>query len=362
MGLFDKLRNEFIDIIEWIDESNNTLVFRFDRYQNEIKNGAKLIVRESQVAVFIKEGNIADVFTPGTHTLSTANLPILSTLEGWKYGFDSPFKAEVYFVSTRNITDQKWGTKNAITLHDNRYGMIEIRAFGTYVIRVKDAAVFMKEIVGTDGYFTTDKIAEQLKSMIVARFTDTIGKANLPVENYASNIHGVSQLVHEAIGSEFEEYGIELTKFVIENVSMPDKVKEEIFEYSRLNAIDLDKLTKIKMAKAIEGAAENDGTAGAGMGFAVAGMMNHVFQQSSQNQSSAQTPPPVPTALTYYTVINGQQSGPFEIDTLKQMAVQNVFTKETLVWYAGMANWSKAGVLPELKHLFELLPPPIPVQ
>lgn len=366
MGLFDKLRGEFIDIIEWLDESNNTLVHRFERYQNEIKNGAKLTVREGQIAVFINEGQIADVFTPGMYTLTTQNLPILSTLKGWKYGFDSPFKAEVYFVSTRNITDQKWGTKNPITLSDQRFGMLEIRAFGTYVIKVKDAPVFIKEIVGTDGDFTTDKIANQLRSMIVTRFTDAIGEANLPVENYASNINEISTYVHEVIAPEFSQYGIDVTKFLIENVSMPEEVKKEIFEYSRLNAIDMTKLAQLKAAKALEKAAENEsGTAGAGMGmgmgFAMANQMGQAFTGNTQsNQPSASTPPPIPTATTFFAVIDGKQAGPYDISTLKQMATNKQISKETLVWKEGMSNWSAANLQQELKAIFGSIPPPIP--
>ena len=372
MGLFDKIRGEFVDIIEWLDDSNDTMVFRFDRFQNEIKNGAKLTVREGQVAVFINEGQIADVFQPGMYELTTANLPILSTLKGWKYGFNSPFKAEVYFISTRNITAQKWGTKNPITLSDQRFGMLEIRAFGTYVIRVKDAPVFIKEIVGTDGHFTTDEIADQLKSMIVTRFTDAVGEANLPVENYASNVNEISEYVHGVIEPEFELYGIEVTKFLIENVSMPEEIKKEIFELSRLNAIDLNKLAQMKAAKAMEKAAENQsGTAGAGMGmgmgFAMANQMGQTFtggqQQQAQNQQqAAPTPPPVPPALTFFVVLNGQQAGPYDMNTLKQMASQNQLTKDVLVWRDGMANWSAAGQVPELKNIFGSVPPPIPVQ
>ncbi|MBI9068660.1 MAG: SPFH domain-containing protein [Salinivirgaceae bacterium] len=372
MGLFNKIRGEFIDIIEWLDDSNDTMVYRFDRYQNEIKNGAKLTVREGQVAVFINEGQLADVFQPGMHELTTANLPILSTLKGWKYGFNSPFKAEVYFVSTRNITAQKWGTKNAITLSDQRFGMLEIRAFGTYVIRVKDAPVFIREIVGTDGHFTTDEIADQLKSMIVTRFTDAVGEANLPVENYASNVNEISEYVHGVISPEFEQYGIEVTKFLIENVSMPEEIKKEIFELSRLNAIDLNKLAQMKAAKAMEKAAENQsGTAGAGMGmgmgFAMANQMGQSFtggqQQQPQNQQATPpTPPPVPPALTFHAVINGQQAGPYDMNALKQMAMQNQFTKEILVWREGMANWTAAGQVPELTSIFGSVPPPIPGQ
>jgi membrane protease subunit (stomatin/prohibitin family) len=372
MGLFDKIRGEFIDIIEWLDDSNDTMVYRFDRYQNEIKNGAKLTVREGQIAVFINEGQIADVFEPGMYELTTANLPILSTLKGWKYGFNSPFKAEVYFVSTRNITAQKWGTKNPITLSDQRFGMLEIRAFGTYVIRVKDGPVFIKEIVGTDGHFTTDEIADQLKSLIVTRFTDAVGEANLPVENYASNVNEISEYVHGIIGPEFGQYGIEVTKFLIENVSMPEEIKKEIFELSRLNTIDLNKLAQMKAAKAMEKAAENQsGTAGAGMGmgmgFAMANQMSQSFtggqQQQAQNQQTTPpAPPPVPPALTFHVALNGQQVGPYDLNTLKQMASQNQFSKDILVWREGMANWTAAGQVPELNNIFGSVPPPIPGQ
>jgi membrane protease subunit (stomatin/prohibitin family) len=369
MGLFNKIRGEFVDIIEWLDDSNDTMVYRFDRFQNEIKNGAKLTVREGQIAVLINEGKLADVFEPGMYELTTANLPILSTLKGWKYGFNSPFKAEVYFVSTRKITAQKWGTKNPITLSDQRFGMLEIRSFGTYVIRVKDAPVFIKEIVGTDGHFTTDEIADQLKSMIVTRFTDAVGEANLPVENYASNLNEISDYVHGVIGPEFEKYGIEVTKFLIENVSMPEEIKKEIFELSRLNAIDLNKLAQIKAAKALEKAAENSsGTAGAGMGmgmgFAMANQMGNTFSggQTQENKATPPPPPPVPPALTFHIVVNGQQAGPYDMNSLKQMAMQNQFTKDVLVWREGMATWTAAGQVAELNSIFMSVPPPIPGQ
>lgn len=364
MGLFDKIRGEFIDIIEWTDQSNDTLVYRFERYQNEIKNGAKLTVREGQAAVFVNEGQIADVFTPGMYTLTTQNLPILSTLKGWKYGFDSPFKAEVYFVSTRNLTDQKWGTRNPVILNDLRFGMLEIRAFGTYVIKVKDAPVFLREIVGTDGHFTTDKISEQLKSMIVTRFTDAVGEAKLPVENYASNANEISEYVQTVMAPEFEQYGLELTKFLIENVSMPEEIKKEVFELSRLNAIDLNKLAQLKAAKALEKAAENDsGTAGAGMGmgmgFAMANQMGQAF--TGQQNTGGATPPPIPSAAaTFFVALNGQQAGPFDMGALKEMALKNELTRETLVWKQGMANWTAAGQVTELATVFGSVPPPIP--
>ena len=368
MGLFNKIRGEFVDIIEWIDDSNNTMVYRFERHQNEIKNGAKLTVREGQVAVLISEGQLADVYTPGMYELTTQNMPILSTLKGWKFGFNSPFKAEVYFVSTRNITDQKWGTKNPITLSDQRFGMLEIRAFGTYVIKVQDAPTFIKEIVGTDGHFTTEEIANQLKSLIATRFTDAIGEANLPVENYASNINEISEYVHGIIGPEFEQYGIEVTKFLIENVSMPDEIKKEIFELSRLNSIDLNKLTQMKAAKAMEAAANNDsGAAGAGigmgMGFGMANQMAGSFasqQQAPQQQAAPAAPPPLPNALSFFAAINGQQAGPYEVSVLKDMITKTEITKETLLWREGMAAWTAASEIAEVQPLFAQIPPPLP--
>ncbi len=176
MGIWNKITGQFIDIIEWLDNTQDTMVYRFERQDNEIKNGAQLIVRESQVAVFVNEGQIADIFQAGTYTLTTQNLPILSTLKGWKYGFNSPFKAEVYFVSAKNFVDRKWGTKNPIMVRDPEFGPIRLRAFGSYTIRVTDAAKFLKEVVGTNAEFTTDQITDQLRNLVVTRFTDIIGE------------------------------------------------------------------------------------------------------------------------------------------------------------------------------------------
>src|SRR5208282_1275884 len=187
MGLFNSLRNQLIDIIQWTDDSRDTLVWRFSRYENEIKNGAKLVVRESQVAAFINEGKLADVFQPGTYTLQTQNLPILSTLKGWKYGFESPFKAEVYFVSTRTVTDRKWGTKNPIMMRDPEFGPVRIRAFGSFAMRVKDAGAFLRQVAGTEARFTVDEIEDQLRDFVVSRFSDALGTNKMPVLDMAGN-------------------------------------------------------------------------------------------------------------------------------------------------------------------------------
>src|ERR1700722_13585448 len=192
MGLFDKVSHELVDIIEWTDDSPDILVWRFPRWQNEIKNGAKLVVRQSQVAVFVNEGKIADVFPSGTHTLETANIPVLSTLRGWKYGFNSPFKVEVYFVNTRQYTDQKWGTKNPIMLNDPNFGMVDIRAFGTYAFRVADPKKFMEEIVGTNSAFTTEDIGGQLKSTMVSKLTSELAKSGFGVDKFSANVEEIS--------------------------------------------------------------------------------------------------------------------------------------------------------------------------
>src|SRR5262245_32500221 len=177
MDIWKKLKGELIDIVEWLDQTNDTLLYRFPRMDNEIKYGAKLVVREGQVAVFVNEGQIADVFKPGTYTLETQNMPILATLKGWKYGFHSPFKAEVYFASTRRFTDLKWGTKNPVMLRDAEFGPVRLRSFGTYVIQMNDAAVFVRQVAGTEGVFKTDEITEQLRNIIVARFADILGES-----------------------------------------------------------------------------------------------------------------------------------------------------------------------------------------
>lgn len=366
----EKLTHEFIDIIEWLDYTDDTIAHRFERYQNEIKNGAKLIVREGQTAVFINEGQLADVFTPGTYDLTTQNLPILSTLKGWKYGFNSPFKAEVYFVNTHLFTDEKWGTKSPITLSDDRFGLVEIRAFGTYAFKISDAGKFITDIVGTDNNFTNFEINEHLKSLIATRFTDTVGEANLPIELYAANTSELSETCQEVMKSEFLSVGISLEKFYIENVSMPEDLKKEIFEYSRIDKLDLDKLTKFKTAKAIEAAAKNEGgTAGAGMGMGMGfvlaqqmgGLMSPQMGGSPQIQQQGAFPPPMPVAVQYFYAANGAQQGPVSFEQLQALFAGRTVNRDSLVWKQGMTAWTALKDVEELKSfLGGNTPPPLP--
>lgn len=371
MGIFDKLKGEFIDIIEWTGGGDGVLAYRFDRYQNEIKNGAKLTVREGQVAIFVNEGQVADLFTPGMYELRTENLPLLSTLQGWKHGFNSPFKAEVIFITTTKQTDQKWGTKSPITLDDPRFGFVEIRAFGTYVIRVKDPTSFLSTLVGTDGEFTAEEISGQLKSLIVTRFTDAIGESNLTIEKFASQLNELSEFALNSMAPEFLKYGIELCNILVENVSMPEDIKKEIHELSRLGRINMSQYQQLKAAKAMEKAAENPGgMAGAGVGLgaglAMANQMGNAFGAAAtphQQQPAANSAPPAlpgQAAVAFHVALNGQQAGPYDMNGLKALVQSQQLTRETLVWANGMANWTKAGDVPALATLFTSAPPPLP--
>lgn len=367
MALWDRIKNELIDIIEWTDDSNNTMVWRFPRHQNEIKTGAQLTVRESQVAVFVNEGKLADVFQPGRYKLETQNMPVLTTLKGWKYGFNSPFKVEVYFVNTKNFTDNKWGTQNPIMLRDAEFGPIRLRAFGTYAIKIVDAGKFIKEIAGTQAHFTTEEVSEQLRSMVVTRFTDAVGESKIPVLDLAANYDELSKFINTKINPEFNEYGLELTKFLVENISLPPEVETALDKRSSMGILgNLNQYAQFQAANAMEQAAKNPGSdaasgMGLGMGFAMAQQMGQMFNQ--QNQQGQQGPPPVPgAAITFYVAVNGQQQGPYNLQTLQTMIQQGTLTRDTLIWKQGMAAWTKAGDVTEVGSLFGAVPPPLPPQ
>ena len=366
MSFFERLRNEFIDIIDWPNQDTDTLVWKFPRYDNEIKMNAKLTVREAQQAVFINEGKIADVYMPGMYTLQTQNMPILSTLKGWKYGFESPFKADVFFVSTRQAIDQKWGTKNAITLSDDRFGMIEIRAFGTYAFKVTDAGKFLKEIAGIDREYTTEEIEGQLKSIISTRFTTAAGGGNIPIEKFASNLDGLSTMLQEKLNADFEAYGLLITKFLVENVSMPEDLKKQIFEYSRLNKIDMQKLAQLRVADSIPIAAANESIAGLGAGIGagigVGNMMAGAFNQANaaQQQSAGPSgPPPLAQPVQYFTGTDGKQAGPFDQGQVQQMIQSGAIRRDTLMWKAGMPAWAAAESIGDIASFFSATPPPL---
>jgi len=369
MAFWDKLTGEFIDIIEWTDSSNDTLVWRFERYQNEIKNGAKLTVRQQQVAIFVNEGQIADIFTSGMHELKTENLPALSTLQGWKYGFNSPFKAEVYFVNLRTFTDNKWGTKNPITIRDPELGAIQMRAFGNFNIKVANPQKLLEEIVGTDGHFTLDEIHSQLKTMTVSRFSDAVAESNIPILDIAANYDELSELMKQKMNPDFEEYGLSLHNFLVENVSLPPNLQEALDKRTSMNILgDLNRYSQYQSANAMEEAAKNpggDASAGIGMGMGFA-MANQMGQQTMGNQQQTpsapptSTPPPLPTENSYFVAVDGQQTGPYPVSQIKQKISNSEVQRSSLVWSEGMSGWLKADEVDELKPLFASVPPPLP--
>lgn len=374
--IWDKLRGELIDIIEWLDDSKNTMVYRYERYDNEIKYGAKLVVREGQAAAFVNMGQLADVFEPGMYELETRNLPILSKLQGWKHGFESPFKAEVYFVSTRQFTDLKWGTKNPIMLRDPEFGPVRLRAFGSYAIRVGDPATFLRELVGTDGHFTKEEVIDQLRNIVVSRFTDALGESKVPVLDLAANYDELGGFIGEKIAPELAEYGLDLTKLLVENISLPQNVEEALDKRTSMGVIgDLGKYTQFQAANAMEAAAENPqgmaaGGMGMGMGFAMANQMGAAMAQGQQQaaqpapapQGGAGTPPPLPGAgaAVWFAAIGGAQAGPFDLATLGTKVNAGEVARDTLVWKQGMAGWIAAGEVAELGSLFAAVPPPLP--
>ncbi len=374
MGFLDKLRGELIDIIEWLDESRDTMVYRFERYNNEIKHGAKLVVRESQAAVVISEGSLADIFQPGTYTLETKNMPILATLKGWKYGFESPFKAEVYFVNTRRFTDLKWGTKNPIMLRDPEFGPIRIRMFGSYCIRIDEPGKFIMEIAGTDSHFTTDEITDQLRNLVVSRASDLVAESKIPVLDMAANYDEFGEFISERIHGDFEAYGIDITKLLVENISLPEAVEEALDKRASMGVIgNLQAYTQFQAANAMEDAAQNPGGEasagiGMGMGFAMANQMGRAMMQPQQQgaappqQAAPAAPPPLPQSKSYFAAIGGQQAGPFDQNALKQQIQSGQIKKETLVWTQGMAQWQAAGEVGDVAQLFGQAPPPLPPQ
>jgi membrane protease subunit (stomatin/prohibitin family) len=372
--IWDKIVGEFVDVIEWTDDSSDTMLWRFERHGNEIKYGAQLTVRESQVAVFVNEGRVADVFEPGMYTLETANLPIISTMENWHHGFQSPFKAEVYFVNTKRFTDLKWGTKHPVTLRDPEFGPVRLRAFGTYVTRIKDPVVFIREIAGTDGHFTTDEITDQLRNMIVSRFSSVMADSGIPVLDLAANYEQLGAFLTNKIKPEFDLYGLELSQMMVENISLPDVVEEALDRRTGMGVVgDLSRYAQYQTAEAIAKAAENPGGAagagvGIGAGIAMGQQMGHVMTGSAASPSpaggaaTAAPPPPLPADKSFHVDVGGKAAGPFNGDQLAAMVKEGTLRRETLVWSQGMDDWRPAGQVSELAGHLASVPPPLPGQ
>lgn len=375
MGLFDALRNEFIQIIEWLDDSHNTLVYRFPVHDQEIKMGAQLTVRENQVAIFVNEGEVADVFKPGRYELSTQNMPILTTLRGWKYGFDSPFKAEVYFFNTRLFTDLKWGTQNPVMMRDAEFGMIRLRAFGTYAIRINDAKEFFRTIAGTQRLTTTDEILVQLRSTIVSHLSDILAESKIAALDLASSYVELAQTALKELGPQFATFGLELARFNIDNVSLPEEVEAAIDQRTKLGVLGdrMQQYTQLQAADAIKVAAANPGGiagagAGIGAGMAIGQAMSGAFGGAASapppapGSSAAPPPPPGPQANVprWSLAIDGKTYGPYTDDALKAMIQGGQVAPSTQAWRPGASGWAPIESYAEFGASGAVPPPPPP--
>ncbi|MGR3679504.1 MAG: SPFH domain-containing protein [Paracoccaceae bacterium] len=374
MGIFDFLTGEFIDVIHWVDDTRDTMVWRFEREGHEIKYGAKLTVREGQAAVFIHEGQLADVFTPGLYMLETNNMPIMTTLQHWDHGFKSPFKSEIYFVNTTRFNDLKWGTKNPIMARDPEFGPVRLRAFGTYSTRVVDPARFLTEIVGTDGEFTMDEISFQIRNIIVQEFSRVIASSGIPVLDMAANTGDLGKLIAAEISGTIAEYGLSIPELYIENISLPPAVEQAMDKRTSMGIVgDLGKYTQFSAAEAMTAAAQtpNSGMGagmGMGVGMAMAQQMANQGPWGAAPQATAPTPaaasppppPPPPVEHVWHIAESGQTTGPFSKARMGRMAADGDLTRETHVWTPGQDGWKKAEDVPELAQLFTILPPPPP--
>jgi membrane protease subunit (stomatin/prohibitin family) len=361
MAMLDKIRGEFIDIVEWLDDSRDTIVWRFPRYNNEIKMNARLVVRESQVAVFVNEGTVADAFGPGTHTLHTQNLPVLSTLKGWKYGFESPFKAEVYFINTRQFTDLKWGTQNPVIVRDPEFGMVRLRAHGAYALRVIEPRLFLTELVGTDPEFRTDEVADYLQQLIVSRLTTALATVNVSLLDMAAHQETIGTQLTGALAEQLASMGLGIPAVIVRNISVPPEVEQALDRRTQMGIIgDLQRYTTFQTANAIEDAARNPGAAGMGTGLGVGMLFGQRLGAAADGSAGQVQPPPLPVPPQWYVGLDGSQQGPFDLGTLGVQVGAGAITRETLVWRAGMAQWAQAVDQPELASLFANTPPPMP--
>ena len=333
MGLLGWMKRQLIDIIECTDQGS-ALVWRFPHHDNEVKNGAKLIVRPGQVAVFVHEGELGDVFEPGTYTLSTQNIPVLTSLKSWKYGFDSPFRSEVYFVSTTNALANKWGTMNPITLRDADFGMVRLRAYGMYAVKVNPAPEsvrkFFLDIVGTDSFVSLNEIEGHLRGLLVSSFTNALGRAKVPALDLAGNYDKIAKVCREEMEPMFQENGLILNQFVMQNISLPAEVEKAIDTRASMGALgNMAQYTQYQAANAMRDSAQHGG--GGGManmavemstGLAMGQMM--AAQMGGLAPQQHQAPAPAPAAAA-----GGGQSVGDRLKTLKNLHEQGLIDDAT---------------------------------
>jgi membrane protease subunit (stomatin/prohibitin family) len=351
MALLDKLRAELIDIVEWVDDDRRTLAWRFPRYHNQIKQGAQLIVRPGQVALFVHRGTIADVFEPGTHRLETGNLPILSTLQGWPQGFDSPIKSEVYFVATRQVTELKWGTPQPVLVRDPDLGPIRVRAFGTYTLRATEPRALVRELVGTTEHFEAGEIGVLLRGIIGSAFAELVATTAVSVVDLTRHYAELSERLRTIVAGRIDdEFGLAVPQLYIVNVSVPEEVEQAIDARASLGMVgDVDLYRQYQLGKSTPVAAANPagGLAAAGVGLGM-GM-------AYAGQTAA---PPSGSGRSWHLANGGRTQGPWSTAQLQQAIARGEVTGDSMLWSPGFAGWTPAREVAEFASFFPPPPPP----
>lgn len=384
MSIFSRIKHkkfrEYVDIIEWTNDTPNILIWRFPRYKAEIKNGAQLTVRKSQVAVLVSDGQYADIYQPGLYNLTTANMPILATLKRWKYDFDSPFKADIYFVNAKQFWNMHWITENPIVMHDSEFQSINIHASGLYCFQVKTNPVrFIRNIVGSNKNFTKESVTTKFQKFAISKFTEYLNISKITVFDLISNIDEFSSELTLALQNDFSNYGLNLMKFSVKNITLPEDVRKMIDKRIEKNAKkNKNNYTQSQLSDSFRSASNNpmDATSrpinsiGTSIGLTKTREMaqkmaesqdaQHVSDKSATSddtQLKKVTPPPIPHQTMYHIAIGSLQQGPFPQSQLHKMVQQGQLTPDTLVWTMGMASWEKARSIPSLSVLFKNAPP-----
>lgn len=379
MGIWDTLKGhakaQFLDVIEWMEDDRATIVHRYPVFNQAIQDGGKLVVREGQAAVFVNEGKLSEVFGPGTYELSTRTKAVWSFFESIKYQLNYPYKGDIFFVSTRRFTELRWGTPNPVMMQDAQLGPVRIRAFGIYSFRIGDPGAFLRELVGNTGLFTTDEIQGQLKRKLVSAFTDTVGEARIPVLELAAQYMDLGDSMRERMNPWFmENYGIQLTDFVVENISLPPEVEKMLDKRTSMGLIgDMGAFTQFQAANAIEKAAGQPGGGSnpmlnAGMGMAMGNVMGHQMMQAQQGApqqyqgsqpvpSAPPPPPPMGAQKLHYNGVAGQ--GQYTPAEIAAMVAANRGGAHNL-WAAGWSGWKSWEQVPEVASQVppDMPPPP----
>ncbi|MEQ1504974.1 MAG: SPFH domain-containing protein [Myxococcota bacterium] len=378
MGLWDMLKQhagaQFLEVIDWTDDSKTTLVYRYPTFNQAITDNSKVVVREGQACVFVAEGRLSEVFGPGTYKLDTKNAPIMRFFQSIVYKMEEPYKGDVYFVSTRQFTENGWGTATPIMMRDAEFGPVRVRAYGVFSYRITDPATFLRQLVGTDGLFTTDEINGQLKKKLVSSFGQVVGQSKLAVLDLASSYQDLGDKLRDQLNPAFaESYGITLTDFTIQSISLPEEVEKALDTRTKMGVLgNLDAYTKLKAADAIEIAAKNPGIGGLGASMGVGfGVGNQVGAQLAQaNQSSGQfnpqtgmqggpppVPPPVPQAESWHYNGPSGQATLSQADVIARIKADR--SGSHLVWKPGFAAWKAWREVPELASQVGAEPPPV---